>query len=195
MRCFALLAILLAATPSIPVQRVDWQHIDFRVDDSSFDGADLSPVQQASIRTFILRSLSDDCSAYPGGAGAFTYSIAPVGRPNIVFVSPGGGCLRGGQGANASLWLVDTSGGRLRMIATPEQGFGGWGPAIQPHISHGLHDIVTRWHMSVSETRLTYLRFDGNLYRVISQSAKIPCETVPGHLHESAMCLKQAGTR
>jgi hypothetical protein len=182
---------------TLPVyaQSVDWKHVDFRLDDSTFAATDLSPDQQSSIRAFILRTLPDDCSDYPGGAGVFTYSIAPVGRPNIVFVSPGSGCLRGGQGSNASLWLVDTSAGHMHMIATPDQGFKGWSAAIQPHISHGLHDIVTRWHMSAFETRLAYLRFDGNLYRVISRNIQIPCESVPGHRRESGMCLKPASTR
>jgi hypothetical protein len=194
MRCLTLLALLLA-TLSANAQSVDWNQVNFRLNDSTFDATDLSPAQQASLRTFILHSLPDDCSDYPSGAGDFTYSLAPVGRPNIVFVSPGTGCLRGGQGSNASLWLVDISGGRFRMIATPDQGFAGWGPAIQPHISHGLHDIVTRSHLSAFETRLAYLRFDGTLYRVISRRAQVPCETIPRHHHEPGMCLKPASTR
>jgi hypothetical protein len=194
MRRLAILAMLLAI-PSIQAQRVDWQHIDFHLDDTTFDATDLSPAQQASLRSSILRSLPDDCSDYPGGAGVFTYSIAPVGRPGIVFVSPGSGCLRGGQGSNASLWLVDTSSDHPHMIATPDHGFEGWGVAIQPHISHGLHDIVARWHMSAFETRLAYLRFDGSLYRVISRRTQVPCETVPGHRRQPGLCLKPASTR
>jgi hypothetical protein len=194
MRCFALLAILLTTQP-IHAQRIDWQHANLHLDDSTLPATNLSPHQQASIRTFILHTLSDDCSAYPGGPGTFTYSSALLGRPHIVYVSPDGGCLRGGQGANASLWLVDTSGGRLHLIATPQQGFEGWGLAIQPHISHRLHDIVTAWHMSASETRLTYLRFDGTLYRTISQTSQVPCQTLPAHPYESGLCVKPDATR
>jgi hypothetical protein len=89
MRCFALLAILLTTQP-IHAQRIDWQHANLHLDDSTLPATNLSPHQQASIRTFILHTLSDDCSAYPGGPGTFTYSSALLGRPHIVYVSPDG---------------------------------------------------------------------------------------------------------
>jgi hypothetical protein len=181
---------LLIATPFLRAQTVDWPSVDVNLHhlDPQLAPAKLSPHQQANVRTLILRTVGYTCiREHPL---TFTYSIAPIGRGGIVYVSPDGGCLRGGQETNASLWLIDTSAPRPRIIASPKENFEGWGLGIQPHTSHGLHDIVTAWHMSADDTLLAYFRFDGTHYRRLSDTHLLDCQTFKGHEHDSGSCFQ-----
>jgi hypothetical protein len=168
MRPYLALALLIAA-PVLHAQTVDWHAVNLHNLNTQLAPAHLTSHQQAAIRTLIVQTLQDTSCDMPDGFGDFTYSVAPIGRPGIVYVSPGDGCLRGAQGSNASLWLVDTSTSHLHFIARPNEGFEGWGLGIQAHTSHGLHDVVTGWHMGADDIVYTYFRFDGTLYRKLSQ--------------------------
>jgi len=67
----------------------------------------------------------------------------------------------------APLWVIRFDGNSATLLATPKD-FSGWVFAVLPAMSHGYPVIVTGWHMSARETDLTYLRFDGKLYRRIA---------------------------
>jgi len=91
-----LLAAIMAASYAAQAQRVDWHRVDLNFNhlDPTLAPANLKPATEAAIRRMILRTLPD----HGCDPGDFTYSVAPLGRPGIVYVSPGAGCLRGGQG-------------------------------------------------------------------------------------------------
>ena len=191
MRLLHALALLLAA-PIAHAQAVDWTSVDINPHhlNPQLAPAHLTAHQQAAIRTLIVHTLQDTDCDMPDGFGTFNYFIAPIGRPGIIYVQPGEGCLRRGEGTNTSLWLVDTSTPRPHFIAKPDDGFEGSGLGIEPNINHGLHDIVTAWHMSADDTVLAYFRFDGTHYRRLSETHLIDCKTFKGHEHDSGRCFQ-----
>jgi len=114
------------------------------------------------------------CAAFPSDEWLtnLRYSIIPVttGR-EVWLVEAGEGCARGGQGSNGAMWLVRFDGGKPVLLASPEGDFGGYFRSIQETTSHGYKDIVLGWHMSASQTDLTYFRFDGQFYRLIARAS------------------------
>jgi hypothetical protein len=92
-------------------------------------------------------------------------SLAIPPNRNLILVEAGSGCARGGQGANGSMWLFRFDGATPVLLATPTAGFAGWLFSVQKTEHAGMPDIILGWHMSAAETGLTYLRFDGTLYR------------------------------
>ena len=106
---------------------------------------------------------------------ALTFADLPVSETGkTLLVEPGAGCARGGQGSNGAMWVVHFEGQKPVLLATPKQEFNGWLYSIQSTSSHGLRDLVVGWHMSAAETDLSYFRFDGKLYRLISTAKLTP---------------------
>jgi hypothetical protein len=87
--------------------------------------------------------------------------------PGALLIEPGTGCWRGGQGANAAMWVVDFRRSRPVLIASPADDFQGYLSAVGPAFSHGLPDIVLAWHMGAGDNAQTHFRFDGVRYRVV----------------------------
>jgi hypothetical protein len=87
-----------------------------------------------------------------------------------VLVEAGPGCLRGGQGANGSMWIVELNRGRVIVLASPAGGFEGYIYSVPVTANKGYRDIVVGWHDSAFEAGLMYFRFDGSQYRKLSQA-------------------------
>ena len=85
-----------------------------------------------------------------------------------VLVEAGPGCLRGGQGSNGAMWIVQLSRGNATVLASSAEGFEGYLYSVQATTSKGYRDIVLGWHGSARESGLTYFRFDGMRYRTLS---------------------------
>jgi hypothetical protein len=89
--------------------------------------------------------------------------------PGVLLVEPGSGCLRGGQGANAAMWVIDFRSNDPVLIASPADDFSGYFWAVVPVFSHGMPDLVLAWHMSATDNPQTYFKFDGIHYRRIAE--------------------------
>jgi hypothetical protein len=85
-----------------------------------------------------------------------------------VLVEAGPGCLRGGQGSNGAMWIVQLGRGNATVLASSAEGFEGYLYSVQATTSKGYRDIVLGWHMSASESGLACFRFDGTRYRTLS---------------------------
>ncbi len=85
-----------------------------------------------------------------------------------VLVEAGPGCLRGAQGANGPMWIVQINRGRITVLASPAEDFEGWIYSVQETGSKGCRDIVVGWHLSAFESTLGLFRFDGTRYRRLS---------------------------
>lgn len=184
------LAVWLA--PAV-AQRVDWTRVDINSArlNPRLRAAHLTPPQRRSVRRLLLADSPSEDSGCDGAGwvDGVSFYRAPLGRAGLVYASPGVGCMRGGQGANASLWLIDLAGPHPVLLAGSPQGFSGWGLGVQPHTSHGLHDFVTGWHNSAFSYTLTYYRFDGRHYRSQATQEITSCDKqVPeGDVH---LCLE-----
>ena len=91
--------------------------------------------------------------------------VSATGKTMLVEAGPG--CARGGQGSNGAMWVVRFKDQKPVLLASPKQKFNGWLYSIQPTTNHGLRDLVLGWHMSATETDLSYFQFDGKSYRLI----------------------------
>jgi hypothetical protein len=87
-----------------------------------------------------------------------------------VLVEAGPGCLRGGQGSNGAMWIVEFNRGRVTVLASPALDFEGYVYAVPITTSRGYRDIVVGWHVSAFEAGLVYFRFDGTQYRKLSHA-------------------------
>jgi hypothetical protein len=87
-----------------------------------------------------------------------------------VLVEAGSGCLRGGQGSNGAMWIVQLNRGRVTLLASPAEGFEGYVYSVPITTGRGYRDIVVGWHLGASEVSLAYFRFDGAQYRKLSQA-------------------------
>jgi hypothetical protein len=100
-----------------------------------------------------------------------SYETIPLSaRVKVLLIEAGRGCARSGQGSNGAMWLIRFDGLNPILLASPQQGFGGWIYSVEPKTSNGYRDIVTAWHMSAFEADLSYFRFDGKSYRRISSA-------------------------
>jgi hypothetical protein len=86
-------------------------------------------------------------------------------KSETALVEAGEGCLRGRQGSNGAMWIVQINRGIATVLASSAEGFEGWIYSIQATTSKGLRDIILGWHVSAREAGLTYFRFDGTRYR------------------------------
>jgi hypothetical protein len=66
------------------------------------------------------------------------------------------------------MWVVQLSNDKASVLASPDEGFNGWLYAVQPSSNKGYKDIVLGWHMSSREAGLSYFRFDGIRYNLLS---------------------------
>ena len=184
-----LLLLLVSSACCANAQRVDWSHV------STGFGHRLAPAhltrrQQAAVRALVLHRatvgdmIPDDCSEVSErGVGTFTLEAAPVGRAGIVYVTPGAGCLQTGA-QNYPYWLVDVAGDRPRIIASEWGGIG-----VEPHISHGLHDIVVPHFEGAVHKPLDYLRFNGVAYRLVGQNELTRCSALDIQTKDDGWCL------
>jgi len=90
-------------------------------------------------------------------------------RENVL-VEAGAGCLRGGQGANGAMWIVQLGPGMATILASPAEGFDGWLYSVQTTASKGYRDIVLGWHISAREAGLGWFRFNGARYQRLSNA-------------------------
>jgi hypothetical protein len=98
-------------------------------------------------------------------------SVALSEARQVLLVEAGRGCARGGQGSNGAMWLIRFDGRDPVLLAGPQQEFGGFLYSVEPQASKGYRDVIVGWHMSGSETALSYFRFDGTAYRCIGSAA------------------------
>ena len=74
------------------------------------------------------------------------------------------------------MWLVEFERGAPVILAGPSQAFEGFLFSIEPATSKGYRDVVAGWHISAWVTGLSYFRFDGTSYRLISRARVISDE-------------------
>ncbi len=144
---------------------------------------ELSAAEMRNVRRVALRSLG---ASWPGcGAPTDVLHVyrTPLGR-DILLVSAGPGGCRGGQGSNGALWLVRHERAGWEVLASPEDGFSGWGLGVQPHGSRGFPDLVVGWHLGADDFSLSYFRFNGHHYRRVSGMEFRGCGT------EAKFCLQ-----
>lgn len=171
------LVVLLALLRSVglsPQQDEIWQHVNVRAGTPQLKSITLSPKQLVVVRKALAaRVRLDDwpCAdgSEPDWADKVTFEELPISpTEHATLVQAGVGCARGGQGSNGAMWVVQFKDDELSFLATPQQKFNGWLYSIQPTTSHGFQDLVLGWHMSASEAILSYFRFDGKSYRLLS---------------------------
>lgn len=119
------------------------------------------PELDDALQDLFIQSLQVD-AATQRGPGA-------KNGPGVLLIEPGAGCLRGGQGANAAMWVVDFRSSDPVLIASPADKFAGYLAVIGSVFSHGLPDIVLAWHMGAGSNPQTYFRFNGARYRAIAK--------------------------
>ncbi len=169
-------ALLFAAVLPLSGTAVDWSQVDINMRklDSALAPATLSAREVKAIRPHLIHSLGE---AWPGcgsGADNFFFYRTPLG-PDVLKVEGGPGGCRGGQGSNGALWLIRRQGPTWQVLASPADGFSGWGLGLQSHRTQGLPDLVVGWHMGADDFTLSYFRFDGHRYHRISGMDFKPC--------------------
>jgi hypothetical protein len=179
---------------SMQAQDIDWSRVDVNIQrlNPKLQPAHLTIPQRAAVTRLLAKNASAAWQACGGDASwirGSSFYRAPLGSPQLIYIVPGTGCTRGGQGSNGGLWLVDLRSGTPRVIASPRLKFNGWGLGVQPHSSHGLRDFVIGWHMGIDELPLTYLRYDGHVYRAVGSVDLKSCTNVPYNRKPEDLCL------
>ncbi len=172
MRCA--LAAGLVFSASIALAPADlWSHVSTQPNSRYLESATVSDAQLKSFGNLLRKLKPDDiweCDASEIDdviKGLRFESIPMPDKRNVVLAEASAGCARGGQGANGAMWVIRFDGDKPTVLATPKD-FNGWLFSIQPSSRHGYPDIVLGWHMSAGEASLSYFRFDGKSYHVIS---------------------------
>lgn len=152
-----------------------WQHVGSHPT-PKLASVTLSPSQQKSIRGLLKARESLDGWACDSTTDAewlndLSYKTIPLSPGvKVLLIEAGRGCARGGQGSNGAMWLIRFDGLKPTLLASPQQGFNGWLYSVEPNASSGYRDIVLGWHLSAFEAGLSYFRFDGKSYRLISSA-------------------------
>jgi hypothetical protein len=168
--------ILLFLSSSLHAQTKLWNHVSTTYNPKT-SNVTLTPNQIQSIHRLLRSHVKEDmwaCGDDPEDQDwvndvYFSRISLAQGRQTIL-VEAGAGCARGGQGSNGAMWIVEFHGSKPALLATPGQYFNGSLFSVQPTSHRDYHDIVLSWHMSASEAGLTYFRFNGNSYRMISSA-------------------------
>jgi len=151
-----------------------WQHVGSHAKDK-LAAVKLPRAQQESIVGLLKarESLDGWCEPFDDDQWLkdLSFERIPLSRrADVLLIEAGRGCARSGQGLNGAMWLIRFDGPKPTLLASPQQGFGGWVYSVEPKTSNGYRDIVTAWHMSAFEADLSYFRFDGKSYRRISSA-------------------------
>jgi hypothetical protein len=178
MRLLALWAFVFAASTA-SAQAGLWSHVSADSGSRQLQPATLTGAQLRSFASFLRHQKSESIWECEGSdldelVEGLTFETIPSPGINLVLAEAGAGCARGGQGANGAMWVIRFKGDTL--IGTPSE-LDGWIFSVQPTISHGYPDIVTGWHMSAAEAGLSYLRFDGKLYRSMGSATLVSDES------------------
>lgn len=138
------------------------------------DDAVLTADQETSIKATLRRMdhVWQCAFADPGGEWLDAVQFKRISlsdKRETILVEAGPGCARGGQGANGAMWVVLlATDGKAKVLASPADDFNGWIYSVQASTSKGYKDIVVAWHINAREATLSYFRFDGTRYRVLS---------------------------
>jgi len=178
MRLTALFALVFTASAALP-QADLWTHVSTERNIQNVQPTTLSSAQLDSFARILRKQKPDDLwdcepSEIDDLIKGLIFETIPVSpKQNLVLVEAGRGCARGGQGANGAMWLIRFDGAdeaTPTLLATPKE-FSGWLYSVQPTMSHGYPDIVLGWHMGAAEASLSYFRFEGKSYHLISTAS------------------------
>jgi hypothetical protein len=168
---------LLISASTVLAQANIWSHIDPE-SRSHLEPANLSDAQEEGVTRLLklhANLLGWDCEGPELNEmiKGITFESIPLSAAmKVVLAQAPSGCARGGQGANGAMWMIRLDGATPTLLATPKE-FSGWLFSIQPTLSHGYPDIILGWHMSGAEAGLSYMRFDGNLYRSVGNASLV----------------------
>ena len=143
---------------------------------TSRDDRDLSDAQvEAIIKKLKTEKEISQCEGFESAdsvLGQLQFQRIGLSSDNTdqVLVEAGPGCLRGAQGSNGAMWIVELRRGRVIILASPAADFEGYVYSVPAASSKGYRDIVVGWHLSAVEAGLVYFRFDGTQYRKLSQA-------------------------
>lgn len=180
--------VILLALPSVvlsPQQDEIWHHVNAVTRTPKLKSVTLSRKQLATVKNALAARVRLDnwpCAdgGEPGWIDKVIFEELPISSAeHATLVQAGMGCARGGQGANGAMWVVQFEGDNLSFLATPQQQFNGWLYSIEPTTSHGFQDLVLGWHLSAGEAILSYFRFDGQSYRLVSKAQLLSGKIVP----------------
>jgi hypothetical protein len=150
-----------------------WQSVGPSPTPSQDRDVELSEAHQSLIKTTLKKNdhawecaSEDPANKWVEGLRFSGISLSETHR--TILVEAGRGCARGGQGANGAMWIVQLEAGKVTVLASPEHRFNGWLYAVQPSSSKGYKDIVLGWHVSAREAGLSYFRFNGTRYDLLS---------------------------
>jgi hypothetical protein len=169
---FPCIAALLFSTATAFAQTGLWSHVGTEARPQQLQPATLTDAQLKSVASLLRHQKPDNIWECEGPdldevINGLRFEAIPMpSKQEVVLAEAPAGCARGGQGANGAMWVIRFDEARATLLATPEA-FSGWIFAVLPTMSHGYPDIVTGWHMSAAEAGLSYMRFDGRLYRSI----------------------------
>jgi hypothetical protein len=178
MRLVLLIALVFSASAAF-AQADLWTHVSTERNIQSVQPATLSSAQLDSFARILRKQKPDDLwdcepSEIDDLIKGLSFESIPISENReMMLVEAGRGCARGGQGANGAMWLIrfdGPDGATPILLATPKE-FSGWLFSVQPTMSHGYPDIVLGWHMSAGEAGLSYFRFDGKSYHLISTAS------------------------
>ena len=178
MRLTLLIAFVFSASTAL-AQADLWSHVSVKRDTQRIQPATLSSAQLKSFARLLRKQKSEDiwecdASEIDDLIKGLRFETIPLSdKRDLVLAEAGSGCARGGQGSNGAMWLVrfdGPEGATPTLLATPKE-FSGWLFSVQPTMSHGYPDIVLGWHMSAAEANLSYFRFDGKSYHLISTAS------------------------
>ena len=172
--------ILILSLTLLLQQRDDaasvWRRVGAYQGVTSRDDRDLSDAQvEAIIKKLKTEKEVSECEGFESTdsvLGQLQFQRLWLSSDNTeqVLVEAGPGCLRGGQGSNGAMWIVELKRGRVTVLASPAGGFVGYVYSVPITTGKGYRDIVVGWHLSASEAGLAYFRFDGTQYRKLSQA-------------------------
>lgn len=178
MRLTSLITLVFCA--SVAFAQADlWSRVSTQRDIHRIQPATLSTGQLESFARLLRKQKPDDLwdcesSQMDELIKGLTFETIPISENRqMLLAEAGSGCARGGQGANGAMWLIrfeGPDGATPILLATPKE-FSGWLYSVQPAMSHGYPDIVLGWHMSAAEAALSYFRFDGKSYHLLSTAS------------------------
>ena len=150
-----------------------WQHVRTHPTPPHVENIVISQDEQQSIAALLKRDSMVWTCNFDDPAGEWLKGLRlepfPLSlRHKVVLVEAGPGCARGGQGANGAMWLIRLDDDKPTLLAGPSQQFNGWVYSVQPTSSGGYKDVVLGWHISAQEASLSYFRFDGKRYKLVS---------------------------
>jgi hypothetical protein len=152
-----------------------WAHFHELNAKASVQRVELPEAQHAALVALIGSRIKQDTEGCEGEeeqsallAGLMTSAIIAAPGQTFILVEAGGGCARGAQGANGSMWLLRFEGSKPVLLASPSEHFEGWLYSVQKTASHGYPDIILGWHMGAAEQILSYFQFDGRRYNAVS---------------------------